>query len=602
MNNKESEYEHGQTSYHESSILSCHESTPLVKISEDVFIEDKVQEKVLLAKTKLPLARRLLYITHLFARFSDVSWQFCLVIFLAAFTDYESIVLVSTYGFLSGLTIFLLASRAGRFIDSSNRLIVAQRFIWMENIFVILASACCYLLLTKSFDNDLLGNLMSNNNSTLESNANEGSKPTNSWLWSRLDGVPVDVSSILLLIGIHLFGSGAEVLSRGFLVSLERDWIVVMAQVASPNYGHTQSNNPASFSEDTKSEGQIWLSETNVTMKQIDLSAQIGSPAIAGFFLTFMGNYRLSTSSPASQSPEHGSELGIAAISIGMLNVLALIVEYACTIYIYRLIPELAYKEHIESVVNVTPSQNKTNDPLVIENDNNTNEPLTSKFQLPKLFTAFGNCIPSGFQIYMRQPIAWSGIGFALLYLNVLCFGAIMTSYLIWRGMRFSTVGIWRGVSSAIGLLGTFAYYISSKYLSLKRTGMWSICFQFGCLTIAYGSLFVEDYMTSLTMLIAGVCTSRVGLWVFDITMTQLFQEYVHPSVRGVVGGVQESLNAFFGLIAFVLGICVPDPQNFHIYVSIGYASVGICMLVYTFSIFIRREIQQPILARAVEA
>jgi solute carrier family 40 (iron-regulated transporter), member 1 len=600
MNTTETKYPLDRLSDGDSSIPLCHEATPFVIGSADVILDATIR-KQLAVKKKLPLARRLLYVTHLFARFSDVSWQFCLVIFLAAFTDYESIVLVSTYGFLSGLTIFLLGSRAGRYIDSSNRLIVAQRFIWMENTFVILASVCCYLLLTTGFEEDLLGHSISGKNSTIKLDTDAAPEASSSWLWSRLDGVPIDLSSILLLIGIHVFGSGAEVLSRGFLVSLERDWIVVMAQVASPNYGYTNRNDLDFPSENTKSEEQIWLSETNVTMKQIDLSAQIGSPAIAGFFLTLMGDHDPSSSSSLTQLSRHGSELGKAAILVGMLNVLALIVEYACTRYVYHLIPELAYKEHLEAQKTVTLSQDKGDDPRSIPIDINTNESYNSTMQLPKLSDSFGGCIPSGFQVYMRQPTAWIGIGFALLYLNVLCFGAIMTSYLIWRGMRFSTVGIWRGVSSAIGLLGTFAYYISSKHISLKSTGMWSICFQFSCLTVAYASLFVEDYMSSLTMLIAGVCTSRVGLWVFDITMTQLFQEYVHPSVRGVVGGVQESLNAFFGIIAFILGICVPDPQNFHIYVSIGYASVGICMLIYAFSIYIRREVQEKSFPKVIE-
>ena len=175
-------------------------------------------------------------------------------------------------------------------------------------------------------------------------------------------------------------------------------------------------------------------------------------------------------------------------------------------------------------------------------------------------------------------------------YLNALTFGALMTAYLVWRGMRLETVGVWRGVSSAVGLMGTFAYSLSMKHCSVETTGMWSIMVQFLFLSISYVSLFVGDYNTSLSMLIGGVCASRVGLWVFDIAVTQLMQEYIPSDVRGVVGGVQQSLNAFFGLGSFILGIIIPDPQDFPIYVAAGYGSVGIAMLLYTFGIYARRD------------
>ena len=98
-----------------------------------------------------------------------------------------------------------------------------------------------------------------------------------------------------------------------------------------------------------------------------------------------------------------------------------------------------------------------------------------------------------------------------------------MTAYLVWRGMSMEAIGVWRGVSSAAGLAGTFVYhFVSSRQFDLVDTGLGSVVFQFLCLSLSYASLFIEDYSTSLGMLIAGVCASRVGLWVFDITVTQV--------------------------------------------------------------------------------
>lgn len=61
----------------------------------------------------------------------------------------------------------------------------------------------------------------------------------------------------------------------------------------------------------------------------------------------------------------------------------------------------------------------------------------------------------------------------------------------------------------------------------------------------------------------------------------QLMQEYVSEEVRGLVGGVQQSLNAFVMLVPFALGLIMPDPEDFQIYATIGYASVGMAVLTF---------------------
>lgn len=160
-------------------------------------------------------------------------------------------------------------------------------------------------------------------------------------------------------------------------------------------------------------------------------------------------------------------------------------------------------------------------------------------------------------------------------YLNALTFGGLMTGFLVWRGMHLETVGVWRGISAAVGLAGTFVYHFSVKRTTLVSTGMWSVVYQFLCISLSFASLFVEDYNLSIIMLIGGVCASRVGLWVFDIAVTQLMQEFIPAGVRGVVGGTQQSLNAFFQLLSFGLGLVFPDPRQFHIYVSAGYGAVS---------------------------
>lgn len=124
--------------------------------------------------------------------------------------------------------------------------------------------------------------------------------------------------------------------------------------------------------------------------------------------------------------------------------------------------------------------------------------------------------------IYMRQPkgIAWGGIGLAFLYFNVLSFGGIMTTYLVSRGMSLKTIGLWRGISSAIGLLGTGVFDCSLRQnWKLEQTGLASVVWQFVWLGVCLLSVVVDDGTSNslaLALLILGVLPSRIGLWVYD--------------------------------------------------------------------------------------
>ncbi|KAL3942567.1 MAG: hypothetical protein SGBAC_003277, partial [Bacillariaceae sp.] len=235
-------------------------------------------------------ARKLLYFSHLFDQFSEGTWQFCLVLFLAAFSNYESLVLISTYGLCSGLFACYCGPRLGRFIDGTDRLFAARLFIGLQGSAVLLATTCCYKLLAAS---ESPGGL---------SDESEDSK--NSY------GVPTDAKSLFLLVGVHLLGAIAQVLDNGFTVAIERDWIVVMSQYIM-------------FSSEEESENlqrqKVWLSETNVVLKQIDLSCKILAPAVAGFVVAGWGGNGVN---------HNASDLKSAALFVGCLYGVALVVEY----------------------------------------------------------------------------------------------------------------------------------------------------------------------------------------------------------------------------------------------------------------------------------
>uniref|UniRef100_A0A8C1U185 Solute carrier family 40 member n=1 Tax=Cyprinus carpio TaxID=7962 RepID=A0A8C1U185_CYPCA len=59
-------------------------------------------------------------------------------------------------------------------------------------------------------------------------------------------------------------------------------------------------------------------------------------------------------------------------------------------------------------------------------------------------------------------------------------------------------------------------------------------------------------------------------LWSFDLTVTQLLQETICESERGVVNGVQSSMNYLMDLLHFIMVISAPQPQHFGILVIIS--------------------------------
>ncbi|KAI8489962.1 hypothetical protein Bbelb_323230 [Branchiostoma belcheri] len=75
----------------------------------------------------------------------------------------------------------------------------------------------------------------------------------------------------------------------------------------------------------------------------------------------------------------------------------------------------------------------------------------------------------------------------------------------------------------------------------------------------------------SVALLMAGVTLGRIGLWMYDLTVTQLYQETVEENHRGVVFGVQNSLNFFMDMLHFLLVIILPAPETFGFLVLLSF-------------------------------
>ena len=85
----------------------------------------------------------------------------------------------------------------------------------------------------------------------------------------------------------------------------------------------------------------------------------------------------------------------------------------------------------------------------------------------------------------------------------------------------------------------------------------------------------------SVALLLAGIVTSRLGLWMSDLAITQLFQEAVPEQERGIVAGMQSSFNSVLSLLMFGLVIALPKPEHFGLLTLMSVCAVGTGGLLY---------------------
>ncbi|KAJ0070434.1 hypothetical protein NL108_010529 [Boleophthalmus pectinirostris] len=248
--------------------------------------------------------------------------------------------------------------------------------------------------------------------------------------------------------------------------------------------------------------------------------------------------------------------------------------------------------------------------------------------------------LKSGWISYYNQNIFFAGMSLAFLYMTVLGFDCITTGYAYTQGLNGSVLSLLMGASAISGICGTVAFTWIRKKCGLIRTGFISGVAQLSCLVLCVVSVFApgspfdltvspfEDLYThlvgekalpeadhsltgmvsrvnatamttaasmtttaeevpplqsylSVSLLFAGVIAARMGLWSFDLTVTQLIQENVVESERGVINGVQNSMNYLLDLLHFIMVILAPNPEAFGLLVIISVSFVAMGHMMY---------------------
>merc|ERR1711923_479016 len=235
----------------------------------------------------------------------------------------------------------------------------------------------------------------------------------------------------------------------------------------------------------------------------------------------------------------------------------------------------------------------------------------------------------AGWRIYMNHPVRNAGLGLAFLFLTVLGFDNITYGFCLLQGVPHAALGVLVGVSALVGVLGSLSYPPIRSRVGLERTGLMGMALLISCSSLAvlstllpgspmnlqslvYPGLSENNNIThnnsannntgfatteteeppltfqtywqsygSVSIFLAGIILARYGLWLVDLTVNQILQERVAEERRGVVNGVQDSINNTFDLLKCVFVILLPSEETFGLLIFISFASINFGWLMY---------------------
>merc|ERR1719266_2392463 len=432
-----------------------------------------------------------------------------------------SLRLTATYGLVISASVIVFGANIGRLVDTMGRISAARLSLAIQN----LATATCALILA-------------------------------AFLHYRAELEPAGPGNPTLIVSVVaiVLAAVARLASCGTNIIIQKDWIVVIAG-----------------GDNDK------LATMNSILRTIELTTYAIAPAVAGCLFTLLG-------------------FGLTGLVIAAWNVVSVCLEYCLLSRIYRRHPGLASKRSSSSVEE--------------EED--------------------GGAV-QGWITYFNHPVKLAGLGLACLYMTVLGFDNITYGYCLLQGVPHAVLGILVGVSAVVGVAGSLAYPPIRKRVGLERTGLLGMFLLVSCSSLALLSIVLPGSPMDLNVLVqsksnsslllspttiipedtnssasgtmadsedtdvaswllancsvivflSGIILARFGLWVVDLTVNQLLQEKVEEEVRGVVNGVQESLNNSLDLAKCILVILLPAEETFGLLIIASFTSVSLGWLLY---------------------
>ncbi|XP_062972341.1 solute carrier family 40 member 1 [Elgaria multicarinata webbii] len=522
----------------------------------------------------VPSSKILLYLGHALSTWGDRMWHFAVSLFLVELYG-NSLLLTAVYGLVVAGSVLLLGAIIGDWVDKNPRLKVAQTSLIVQNASVIV---CGILLMIVFMYKAQLVTLYQG------------------WLLTLCYILVITIANI------------ANLASTATGITIQRDWVVVVA-----------------------GENRNKLADMNATIRRIDQLTNILAPMAVGQIMTF-------------GSPVIGCGFisGWNLISMGVEYMLLWKVYQKTPALAYKASSKVEESElkqlNIQKDGELKPTEGVQ---LIGEKDVKVSEPkleedVSCVSRMAEPFSTFRD----GWVSYYNQPVFLAGMALAFLYMTVLGFDCITTGYAYTQGLSGSTLSLLMGASAITGIMGTIAFTWLRRKCGLIRTGIISGIAQLASLVLCVFSVFMPGSpldltvspfadisarlfesnplptmapegnllempfttgmpllvngsssdpglapdsvpLISVSLLFAGVIAARVGLWSFDLTVTQLIQENVIESERGIINGVQNSMNYLLDLLHFIMVILAPNPEAFGLLVLISVSFVAMGHVMY---------------------
>nr|CAD7200590.1 unnamed protein product [Timema douglasi] len=162
--------------------------------------------------------------------------------------------------------------------------------------------------------------------------------------------------------------------------------------------------------------------------------------------------------------------------------------------------------------------------------------------------------------------------------------------------------GVSQGLAAIFGIIGSVSFPFLRQRIGLKLVGMVGLGSEIAailaCIVSIWlpGSLFMAvaidptwkpnvengtnksddslEEKASVMALLGGIVVSRFGLWLADITITQIMQEEIEENKRGVLNGVQDSLNMGMDMLKSILVMVYPYPAQFGYCIILSFVSI----------------------------
>ncbi|XP_014778449.1 solute carrier family 40 protein member 1 isoform X2 [Octopus bimaculoides] len=518
----------------------------------------------------------LVYSSHALSCWGDRMWSFSVGLFLIEIAP-ENLRLTATYGLLSGIMIFFMGAIIGNWVDKTERLKTVKISLFIQNSSVIACAIIVAVYLT--WKTEIVDT------------------------WNGFG----DILSKIAIIGLAVIANLASLAGN---ISVRNDWIVEISE-----------------RDPTK------LAYMTAALRRIDLAVKLLSPVLAGQLMTYISivagslfiavwNFisvfieyfllhkvfqAVPTLATKKKSITAGAEQQESNNVEGTSNSIEESTES----------PQL---EAMKVSSDDTPPKPDESSPKACSRL--AKHPLCMSF-FSGIFTLY-----NGWSVYLKYDVAPAGFGLALLYMTALGFDNITVGFAYSQGITESILGILMACGALIGIMSTFVYPRIRNRIGLSRTGLISFSLEIFCLTFCLMSIIApgnpykfikyphliektaasqnnasmaiynitsttssefsaHSNITSTTvapenvkklssyisigLLMGGIITARFGLWSADLTVTQLFMENVEESERGVVNGVQNSLNMLMEILKFLLVIFISETSDFYILIIISY-------------------------------